>query len=92
MPNRCSAPNCKSNYFPSDPYIPVFKLPNETEEIRKQWFYALRRENISDLKHVFACIHHDDVERKYKIHNQDGSLSERKKGAIPSLLPGCAPY
>ena len=102
MPNRCSAPNCKSNYYPGDPYIPVFKLPNEPEEIRKQWFNALRRENISELKHVFVCIHHfhdNDVERTYKIPNPDGSLSEiprgqpkLKKGAIPSLLPGCAPY
>ena len=77
-------------------------MPNEPEEIRKQWFNALRRENISDLKHVFVCIHHfhdNDVERTYKIPNPDGSLSEipsgqpkLKKGAIPSLLPGCAPY
>ena len=76
MPNRCSATNCKSNYYPGDPYIPVFKLPNEPEEIRKQWLNVLRRENISDLKYVFVCIHHfhdNDVERTYKIPNPDDS-------------------
>ena len=32
MPNKCSAPNCFRNYYPDDPYIPVFKLPNKPPE------------------------------------------------------------
>ena len=102
MPNKCSAPNCKSNYYPDDPYIPVFELPNQPEELRQQWFNALHRENITALKHVYACIHHfreDDIDRTYKIPNPDGSFTEvprgkpkLRKGAIPSSLPGCAPY
>ena len=53
MPNKCSAPNCKSNYYPDDPYIPVFELPNQPEELRQLWFNALHRENITALKHVY---------------------------------------
>ena len=57
---------------------------------------------VKNLKHVFVCIHHfhdNDVERTYKILIPDGFLSEiprgqpkLKKRAIPSLIPGCAPY
>ena len=29
-----SALNCKCNNYPDDPYIPVFELPNNPEELR----------------------------------------------------------
>ena len=102
MLNKCSAPNCKSNYNLDDPYIPVFELPNQPEELRQQWFNALHRENITALRHVYVFIHHfreDDIDRTYKIPNPDGSFTEvprgkpkLRKGAILSSLPGCALY
>ena len=65
MPNKCSAPNCFSNYYPDDPYIPVFKLPNKPPELRQEWITALRRVNLTDFKFIFVSAKHfieDDIE------------------------------
>ena len=102
MPNKCSAPNCFSNYYPDDPYIPVFKLPNKPPELRQEWITALRRVNMTDFKFIFVCAKHfreDDIEHVFKMPNPDGSFSEISRaqpklrtGAVPSILPGCSSY
>ena len=43
MPNRCSAPGCRSNYA-GEPYTPVFKLPRGPPELVQQWLNGLCRE------------------------------------------------
>ena len=95
MPNKCSAPNCTSNYYPSrDPYVPVFKLPSQPPELRQEWIKALHRENITDLQHIFVCVNHfreEDIERAYKVPNPDGTFQEIPRGH-PSILPGSPSY
>ena len=103
MPNKCSAPNCTNNYYPSrDPYVPVFRLASKPPELRQEWIKALHRENITDLKHIFVCVNHfreEDIERAYKVPNPDGTFQEiprcqpkLRTGAVASILPGCPSY
>ena len=56
MPNKCSAPNCISNYYPQDPYVPVFKLPNDPPELRHKWINALHREISSNMSSFALSI------------------------------------
>ena len=35
MPNKCSAPGCRSNYA-GEAYTPVFKMPNGPSELVSQ--------------------------------------------------------
>ena len=54
MPNTCSAPGCKSNYNPED-RIPVFRMPQQPDELRQSWIRALHREDLDNLKlYLFA--------------------------------------
>ena len=100
MPNRCWAPGCKSNYYPKDPYIPVFKSP-EDPELRQAWINALHREHGNPPKVFYVCamhFHERDIENTIRVN--DGveikyTKRERPilvKGAIPSILPGCPSY
>ena len=100
MPNRCWAPGCKSNYYPKDPYIPVFKSP-EDPELRQAWINELHREHGNPPKVFYVCamhFHERDIENTIRVN--DGveikyTKRERPilvKGAIPSILPGCPSY
>ena len=68
MPNRCSAPGCRSNYD-DEPYTPVFRLPVD-KDIVQEWLQSLHREGINDLKNIFVCAKHfrsEDVITKVDI-------------------------
>ena len=52
MPNTCSTPGCKSNYNPED-RIPVFRMPQQPDELRQSRIRALHREDLDNLKTVF---------------------------------------
>ena len=56
MPNKCSAPGCRSNYD-GEPYTPVFKLP-QNNDMAQERLHALHRVGISDLKCVYVCAKH----------------------------------
>ena len=99
MPNKCSAPNCRSNYR-GEPYTPVFKLPSGPLELVDQWLRALCREDIGDLKSVFVCSKHflaEDIITSYPVIQSDGSYLEVPtkpklvKEAVPRFLPDCPP-
>ena len=100
MQNKCWAPGCKSNYYPNDPYIPVFKSPDDLA-LQKVWLNALHREHENPPKVFYVCVlhfHDKDIEDTFKVN--DGAevkyiKRERPflvKGAIPSILPGCPSY
>ncbi|KAI6651128.1 Transposable element P transposase [Oopsacas minuta] len=97
MPNRCSAPGCRSNYA-GEPYTPVFKLPNGPPDLVNRWHRALCREGIRDLKNVFVCSKHfldEEIQTSFSIHQPDGTYLEvpakpkLQKDAVPRFLPGC---
>ena len=98
MPNRCSAPRCKSNYD-NEEQVPVFRVPLKPDELRHAWLRSLHREGLDELKVVYVCSKHfkdGDIEYTYKIPNGDGTYREiprkclkLKDGAVPSILPGC---
>ena len=54
MPNRRSAPGCRSNYA-GEPYTPVFRLPREPPELVQQWLKALCREGVEDFVNIHVC-------------------------------------
>ena len=99
MPNTCSAPGCKSNYYDSDDQVPVFKMPTNPPELKQAWIRALRRDDINDMKVVRVCIKHfkeEDIETTHRVPKGDGTFMEvprarpkLKEGAVPCLLPGC---
>ena len=101
MPNKCSAPGCRSNYDPTD-RIPMFTMPQKPDELRRAWIQALRRDDIDKLKVMYVCSKHfreDEVETSHRVPNGDGSYREiprsrpkLKDGAVPTILPGCPPY
>ena len=101
MPNRCSAPGCRSNYS-GEPYTPVFKIPNGPPDRVAQWKRALCRDNIDEIQNIYVCIKHfrdEDVETHFAIPQQDGSIKKVKRdilklhqAAIPQFLPGCPSY
>ena len=43
MPNKCSAPGFKSNYY-EEPHTPIFEMPNGSPHIESQWKQFLNRE------------------------------------------------
>ena len=97
MPNKCSAPGCRSNYA-GEPYTPVFKLPSGPPELVNLWLRALCREDVRDLKHVFVCSKHfldEEIQTNYSLLQPDGSYLEvpakpkLHKEAVPRFLPGC---
>ena len=102
MLNSCSAPGCKSNYYESDDWIPVFKMPTNPPELRQAWIRALRRDDIDDVKVVPVCIKHfreEDIEASHQVPKGDGTFTEvprdrpkLKECAVPCLLPGCPSY
>ena len=100
MPNKCWAPGCKSNYYTTDPHIPVFKSPEDTG-IRQAWLNALHREHDNPPRLFHVCIKHfqeTDIELTIKVNdgieithiNRERPIL--RKGAIPSILPGCPTY
>ena len=101
MPNKCSAPGCRSNYA-GESYTPVFKLPTCPPDLVNQWLRALSREGIEDLKNIYVCAKHflpEDIETNYSIPQLDGSVLEiqrtipkLRKNAIPRVLPNCPSY
>ena len=100
MPNRCWAPECKSNYYTDDPYFPVFKSPQDPE-LRKSWLNALHREHDNPPQVFYICIKHfqeQDVDLMFRFHDgvEIKYVKREKpilhKGAIPSILPGCPNY
>ena len=101
MPNTCSAPGCKSNYNPED-RIPVFRMPQQPDELRQSWIRALHREDLDNLKTVFVCVKHfreEDIEYTHKVPNGDGTYRELprknpklKDWTVPAYLPGCPSY
>ena len=100
MPNRCSAPGCRSNYV-GEPYIPVFKLPSGPPELVNRWLRSLCREDIGDLKNVFVCSKHfidEEIQTSYSICQPNGSYLELPakpklhKEAVPIFLPNCPPH
>ena len=71
MPNRCWAPGCKSNYYPKDPYIPVFKS-SEDPELRQAWINALHREHGNPPKVFYVCAMHfyeRDIENTIRVND-----------------------
>ena len=97
MPNKCSAPGCRSNYA-GEPYTPVFKLPSGPPELVNLWLRALCREDVRDLKHVFVCSKHfldEEIQTNFSLLQPDGSYLEvpakpkLHKEAVPRFLPGC---
>ena len=101
MPNRCSAPGCKSNYD-SEETFSVFQMPKQPDGLRHSWLRALHREDVGDLKTVYVCSKHfkeGDIEYTHRLPNGDGTYREiprkhlkLKEGAVPSILPGCLAY
>ena len=101
MPNKCSAPKCRSNYAGEQP-TPVFKIPDGPPEIVALWKAFLHREHIEDIKKIYVCLKHfqdEDVETHFSIPQPDGTRLEVKrsvprlhKDAIPRILPGCPSY
>ena len=64
MPNKCSAPGCRSNYD-GEPHTPIFKIPNGPPHIVYQWKRFLHREFIEEIKKIYVCLKHfrdEDVE------------------------------
>ncbi|KAI6658899.1 hypothetical protein LOD99_10910 [Oopsacas minuta] len=49
MPNKCSAPGCRSNYD-SEPHTPIFKMPNGPPHIVSKWKQFLHTECIEEIK------------------------------------------
>ena len=100
MPNRCWAPECKSNYYTDDPYFPVFSS-SQDPELRKSWLNALHREHVNPPQVFYNCIKHfqeQDVDLMFTFHDgvEIKYVKREKpilhKGAIPSILPGCPSY
>lgn len=94
MPNRCSAPGCRSNYD-GEPYTPVFRLPVD-KDIAQEWLRSLHREGVDDLKNIFVCAKHfrsEDVITEVDIPQPDGSITKIKRrpilreNACPWFLP-----
>ena len=86
MPNKCSAPGCRSNYA-GESYTPVFKLPTCPPDLVNQWLRALSREGIEDLKNIYVCAKHflpEDIETNFSIPQLDGSVLEIQR-TIPKL-------
>ena len=101
MPNRCSAPGCRSNYT-GEPYTPVFKLPRGPPELVQQWLKALCREGVEDLKNIHVCAKHFsdvDIETTYSIAQADGTITTQDRSipklrgdSVPKFLPNCPSY
>ena len=101
MPNRCSAPRCKSNYD-NEAQVPVFRVPLIPDEVRHGWLRSPHRDSLDELKTVYVCSKHfkdGNIEYTHKIPNGDGTYRETprkclklKEGAISSILPGCPSY
>ena len=101
MPNRCSAPGCRSNYT-GEPYTPVFKLPRGPPELVQQWLKALCREGVEDLKNIHVCAEHFsdvDIETTYSIAQADGTITTQdrkipklREDSVPKFLPNCPSY
>ena len=101
MPNRCSAPGCRSNYSGETP-TPVFKMPSGPPQLVTKWKSFLHRENIEDIKNIHVCLKHfhdEDVETYFVIPQPDGTNLEVKRtvprlhrDAVPKFLPGCPSY
>ena len=71
MPNKCWAPGCKSNYYTSDPYTPVFKSPEDPES-RQAWINALHREHGNPPKIFYVCamhFHERDIENMIRVND-----------------------
>ena len=102
MPNSCSAPGYKSNYYESDDQVPVFKMPTHPPELKQAWTRALRRDDIGGIKVERVCIKHfreQDIEITHRVPKGDGTFTEVPRarlklaeGAVPCLLPGCPSY
>ena len=80
MPNKCSAPGCRSNYD-GEPHTPIFKIPNGPPHIVYQWKRFLHREFIEEIKKIYVCLKHfrdEDKERKkeWMRANRRQSLAE----------------
>ena len=78
MSNTCSAPGCKSNYNSED-HIPVFRMPQQPDELRQSWLRALHREDLDNQKTVFVCVKHfrgEDIKCTHKVPNGDGTYRE----------------
>ena len=71
MPNKWSAPKCRSNYAGEQP-TPVFKMPNGTPEIVALWKAFLHREHIEDIKKIYVCL----KQSHFSIPQQDGTRLE----------------
>ena len=93
-------PGCKSNYYPTDPYTPVFKSP-EDPELRQAWINALHREHGNPPKIFYVCamhFHERDIENMIRVNDgvEIEYIKREKtilvKGAITSILPGCPSY
>ena len=98
MPNKCSAPGCRSNYD-GEPHTPIFKIPNGPPHIVYQWKRFLHREFIEEIKKIYVCLKHfrdEDVEIFFNIPQPDGSILQEQRNlprlrplAVPRFLPGC---
>ena len=101
MPNKCSAPGCRSNYD-GEPHTPIFKMPNRPPHIVSQWKRFLHREFIEEIRKIYVCLKHfrdEDVEFFFNIPQPDGSILQEKRNlprlrplAVPRFLPGCPSY
>ena len=101
MPNKCSAPGCRSNYD-GEPHTPIFKIPNGPPHIVYQWKRFLHREFIEEIKKNYVCLKHfrdEDVEIFFNIPQPDGSILQEQRNlprlrplAVPRFLPGCPSY
>ena len=88
MPNKCSAPGCRSNYD-GEPHTPIFKIPNGPPHIVYQWKRFLHREFIEEIKKIYVCLKHfrdEDVEIFFNIPQPDGSILQEQRN-LPRLRP-----
>ena len=56
MPNKCSVPNCKSNYD-NGPKAAVYSFPSETVRLQK-WLQNLNRVDFTPTKNTVVSFHY----------------------------------
>ncbi|XP_067128685.1 THAP domain-containing protein 1-like [Centruroides vittatus] len=92
---------CKGNYA-TGPKVIGFSFPLD-EVLRQKWISAIHGDNFVPTKQSVVCelhFHPDDIERSTSMYDpKSGKLltvpldqPRIKKGAVPSLLPGCPSY
>lgn len=75
MPRSCCIPNCKSNYYSNEGYVPLFTFPSDENKLAL-WKKKIPRKDYNVTKNMGVCIKH--FEKKFIVKTTCKSSKDGK--------------